>query len=406
MPKILISYRRSDTDAIAGRIHDRLSAYYGEESVFMDIDSIPFATDFRDHIRDALRQTDIMLAIVGPQWLGRQDAGQYRIRDETDPVRIEIEAALKYGVPVMPVLVSGARMPQPSELPASLEKFSYLNAPSVDSGRDFRQHMDRVMRSIDQQFGFERNAVAPPAPKRAWTKVAAATAFVGLVVAAIIVWQSPKVETKSAATVSAPPATARPAAPTGTDIVVDLSQVDTGGKTVAARPYLKDYGISVADVVPPTAGIIVANNRAIYDGAAIRPTVSQNFLMQVETGNGPASYTLRFDRPVDTFKFVRPQLFRDTDSGITHPAWTATALDANGRPLSSQSEVLLRSHAVRVGDTSAQTYVLRSPGFEPIAAVRFESDPRLDGKPFAAFSALVIEQITLVRLKPEAKNAP
>ena len=403
MPKILISYRRSDTDAIAGRIHDRLSAYYGEELVFMDIDSIPFATDFRDHIQDALAKTDIMLAIVGPQWLGAQASGQNRIRDETDPVRIEVEAALKHSVPVMPVLVSGARMPQPSELPASLEKFSYLNAPSVDSGRDFRQHMDRVMRSIDQQFGFRKADAQSPA-KRPWARIAAVGALSVAAVVAVIAWQWPRMETRQSAPIPATANASRPTPSNGTDTVVDFSQIDTGGKTVAARPYLKDYGISVTDVVPPTASMIIANNRAVYDGAAIRPTVSQNFLMQIETGSGTASYTLRFDRPVDTFKFIRPQLFRDTESGVTHPAWTATALDAKGNALSSQSEALLRSHAVRVGDTSAQTYVLRSPGFEPIAAVRFDSDFRLNGVPFAAFGALVIEQITLVRLKGEAQR--
>jgi hypothetical protein len=270
--------------------------------------------------------------------------------------------------------------------------------------------MDRVMRSIDQQFGFERKSDEKAGA--GWPKVAA-IGGAGIVVTAIIAilaWVALRPDgdaaSRSPALQAEKPANKGTASVSDTDTVVDFSKIDTGGKTVAARPYLKDYGISVVDVVPTTASMIIANNRAIYDGAAIRPTVSQNFLMQIDTGNDPPSYTLRFDRPVDTFKFIRPQLFRDTESGVTHPAWTATALDANGKSLSSQSEALLRSHAVRVGDTSAQTYVLRSPGFEPIAAVRFESDFRLNGKPFAAFGALVIEQITLVRLKPEPKNGP
>jgi hypothetical protein len=51
MPKIVISYRRQDSEAIAGRIRDRLAGHYGAESIFMDIDNIPFGTDFREHIR-------------------------------------------------------------------------------------------------------------------------------------------------------------------------------------------------------------------------------------------------------------------------------------------------------------------------------------------------------------------
>ena len=56
MPKIILSYRRSDSQAMAGRIFDRLSTRYGEAAVFMDIDVIPFGTDFRRHIGQALQQ--------------------------------------------------------------------------------------------------------------------------------------------------------------------------------------------------------------------------------------------------------------------------------------------------------------------------------------------------------------
>ena len=45
MPRIAISYRRSDSSAISGRIFDRLVAHYGKPSVFMDIDNIPFGTE-------------------------------------------------------------------------------------------------------------------------------------------------------------------------------------------------------------------------------------------------------------------------------------------------------------------------------------------------------------------------
>src|SRR6266851_2451181 len=70
MPKIVISYRRLDSEAIAGRIRDRLAGHYGAESIFMDIDNIPFGTDFREHIRQVLTQTDIVIAIIGPRWTG------------------------------------------------------------------------------------------------------------------------------------------------------------------------------------------------------------------------------------------------------------------------------------------------------------------------------------------------
>ena len=53
-------------------------------------------------------------------------------------------------VPIIPVLVGLARMPQPAQLLASLNNFAFLNAAPVDTGRDFHQHMERLIRSIDQ----------------------------------------------------------------------------------------------------------------------------------------------------------------------------------------------------------------------------------------------------------------
>ena len=150
MAQIVISYRRANSDAIAGRIRDRLANHFGENSVFMDIDSIPIGIDFRKHIRDTLARSDILIAVIGPKWLGHGKGGHMRISDETDPVRIEVETALRSGSPVIPVLVGGARMPRPVDLPDSLMDLSYRNATEVDAGRDFNQHIDRLIRSVER----------------------------------------------------------------------------------------------------------------------------------------------------------------------------------------------------------------------------------------------------------------
>jgi hypothetical protein len=148
--KIAISYRRADTEVMAGRIRDRLAARYGDDAVFMDIDNIPFGKDFRVHIREVIVQSDILLVIVGPRWLGASRSRTRRIDDETDFVRLEVETALSNAVSIIPVLVGAARMPQPAQLPESLKNFVFLNAAPVDTGRDFHQHMERLIRGIDQ----------------------------------------------------------------------------------------------------------------------------------------------------------------------------------------------------------------------------------------------------------------
>jgi hypothetical protein len=149
VPKIAISYRRADTEVMAGRIRDRLADRYGENAVFMDIDNVPFGKDFRVHISEAIVQSDILLVIVGQRWLGAGRGGARRIDSETDFVRLEVETAMNNAVPIIPVLVGPARMPQPPQLPESLKNFAFLNAAPVDTGRGFHQHMEHLIaRSI------------------------------------------------------------------------------------------------------------------------------------------------------------------------------------------------------------------------------------------------------------------
>jgi hypothetical protein len=202
------------------------------------------------------------------------------------------------------------------------------------------------------------------------------------------------------------PASSTPAA-AANEVVVEFPEVDTSttpGHTVAAAPYLHRLGISVIDTQPPTSEIVLVNNRGLYQGAAVLPTSSQNLLTQVNTGNVPASFTLKFAAPARTVSFTRPALYPATESGITHPAWSVHALDAEGHELSSQSEGLTRCWPpAGCKDVPAVVYALRAPAFELIAALRFESDPRLNGKPFAGFSAILIERLTLVR-EPESSR--
>jgi hypothetical protein len=166
MPTIAISYRRSDSSAISGRIYDRLCTHYGERSVFMDIDDIPFGIDFRGHIQEILQRTDILIAVIGTQWLGMNTDGASRIQEKTDPVRVEIETALARKTPIIPVLVDGAKMPDSSQLPPEFDNFAFLNAAEVTSGRDFRSHMERLIAAIDHVTAANTPARQPQATSR------------------------------------------------------------------------------------------------------------------------------------------------------------------------------------------------------------------------------------------------
>jgi hypothetical protein len=151
MAKVFISYRREDSAGVAGRIFDRLRAHFGDDSIFMDIDSIPFGEDFREHIDAAVGQCDVVLAVIGPRWSGKTAASR-RIDEPRDFVRIEIESALQRGIPVIPDLLDHTRMPTEAEVPASLAKLTYRNAIEVDQGRDFHPHVDRLVQGIEFHF--------------------------------------------------------------------------------------------------------------------------------------------------------------------------------------------------------------------------------------------------------------
>lgn len=149
MPRIAISYRWEDSAAITGRIFDRLVAHYGVDCVFRDVDVyIPLGVDFREYIKTELARTDVMLVVIGQRWLGRR-RGRRRIDDPADPARVEVETALASRMPVVPVLVDGGGMPNVDQLPDSLKDLVYRNGLEVNSGRDFDQHIERLIRNIE-----------------------------------------------------------------------------------------------------------------------------------------------------------------------------------------------------------------------------------------------------------------
>jgi hypothetical protein len=214
MSKIIVSYRRSDSQAVAGRIVDRLIDHFGPDSVFMDIDNIPFGIDFRDHIQSALSKAAVLIAIVGSDWLGVSSDQHRRIDDEDDPVRVELDTALRQKLLVVPVLVNNASMPKASTLPDALRAFAYLNAAPVDVGRDFRPNVDRLIQSIElvlanRRDGSGRGEAAQTSSLRANSSLILLATAVLLVIVAGAGWRfgpwSPKVVSTAPSAILTPP---------------------------------------------------------------------------------------------------------------------------------------------------------------------------------------------------------
>jgi hypothetical protein len=150
---IFISYRRQDSSDVTGRIYDRLVQHFGKEAIFKDVDSIPLGVDFRMLLGDAVGKCNILLAIVGRQWLNSQnESGARRLDDPRDFVRVEIESALQRDIPVIPLLVQGAGAPAENDLPASIRALVYRNAISIRPDPDFHHDIDRLIKGIELHF--------------------------------------------------------------------------------------------------------------------------------------------------------------------------------------------------------------------------------------------------------------
>jgi len=139
---IAISYRREDSLPTTGRLYDRLQAEFGRNNVFMDFDSIPYGVDFREHIKQMIDRARVLVAIIGPDWVGRRRHRNRRIDDPTDFVRLEIAYALQRNLPIIPILVGNTRMPRADELPKDIEGLAFRNGLSLDIGIDFHHHAD------------------------------------------------------------------------------------------------------------------------------------------------------------------------------------------------------------------------------------------------------------------------
>ena len=167
--RIFISYRRADDSWPARWLADWLAGRFGAGVVFQDVDSIQPGDDFAADIEAAVGACAVLLAVIGPQWLAAEgDAGR-RLDDPRDWVRLEIEAAIKRGVRVIPVLVDGARMPSASDLPPSLQDLARRQAVTLSpASLDTRSLMSVLETTFAaEETGQQEPGTRAPQPPRA-----------------------------------------------------------------------------------------------------------------------------------------------------------------------------------------------------------------------------------------------
>jgi hypothetical protein len=159
---IFLSYRRGDTQWAARGIYDRLVDRYGRRNVFRDLDAIPPGARFRDYVERKISESDVLILLIGKAWASYADeTGRRRLEQPRDPVRLEVEAALRVGLPIIPVRVEGAPMPTEGDLVPSIVDLLEFNAAEVSDSR-WDYDVDRLLWAISETV---EGRLRPSAPK-------------------------------------------------------------------------------------------------------------------------------------------------------------------------------------------------------------------------------------------------
>jgi len=200
--RVFVSYRRGDAAGHAGRLHDELVSRLGPGSVFQDVASIAPGERFLDTIDRSIGSCDVVLAVIGRRFTEAEpDSGRSRLHDPSDIVRRELEAALRSGRRLVPVLVDRATLPHPDELPPDLQPLLERNAIELRDDA-WTADLQRLSATLDLP--------APARRRRRWPLLVATALVVAVIIGIVLAVRPPAGNTDAATPPPAAPPTAAP----------------------------------------------------------------------------------------------------------------------------------------------------------------------------------------------------
>jgi hypothetical protein len=190
MAGIFIGYRRDDSAGHARALFDRLRARFGADFVFMDVTDIEPGMDFTEVLDKAIGSCDVLLAVIGREWLTAADSsGSRRLDNQHDFVRLEMTTALRRKIPVIPVLVQNAAVPSASVLPAEIAALATRQSIELRDTRwdadvmELIQALEKLVTSASSPPGARLPVASPSSARRPVYRAAIGLLVLGLLIA-------------------------------------------------------------------------------------------------------------------------------------------------------------------------------------------------------------------------------
>ncbi len=204
---IFLSYRRSDAGGWAGRLVDSLHRALPRADIFMDVDKIPPGVPFAEYIAREVGNCQALLVLIGPHWSTPESLR--RLAEDDDFVRLEIAAAMKRDIRVIPTRVGDAPLPEKAQLPEEIRKL-LDRQDFVISDRSWDDDCKRLALHLKALLGRDESD-----DRRRWLGIASAAVGVGAATAAgSYAWWRQLGRAPAPTVVSALPTPAPTAAPT------------------------------------------------------------------------------------------------------------------------------------------------------------------------------------------------
>lgn len=170
MPKIFISYRRTDAIDAVRALYFQLRLRFGFNQVFMDVSAISAGEVWSNRLEQAISDATVVLIVIGPNWLKAADKfGRRRIDIKSDWVRREVQYALDTQKIVIPLLIGGeVQLPPLEALPAPLKGIAQHQQYILSNERwedDVQSLVNRFVTNYG--FGLVDQTVVYPLPEMA-----------------------------------------------------------------------------------------------------------------------------------------------------------------------------------------------------------------------------------------------